>query len=63
MIIKKTGFAGKVVSLALKHSGAYDYINERIAEKIVDLGVDPNIYWRDTIRPPQRPPRRWTPCA
>ena len=50
-VIKRTGFAGKVINLALKHSGAYDFINTAFAKAIVDAGADPNIYWRETVLP------------
>lgn len=50
-VIKRTGFAGKVINLALKHSGAYDVINQHFAQAIVEGGADPNIYWREKILP------------
>ncbi len=50
-VIKRTGFAGKVINLALKHSGAYDLVNEHFAQSIVAAGADPNIYWREKVLP------------
>lgn len=50
-VLKRTGFAGKVISIAFQHSGAYDHINAYFAQAIVDAGADPNILWREEVLP------------
>ncbi len=50
-VVKRTGFVGKAINLAMKHSGAYAVINQHFAQAIVDAGADPNVIWREKVVP------------
>ncbi|MEP6714016.1 MAG: DUF4157 domain-containing protein [Terriglobia bacterium] len=48
---KRLGTKGKIVTLILEETGAIGLFSDRIAHEIVGAGADPNIYWRETIKP------------
>jgi hypothetical protein len=50
-VVKRLGLKARVTFFVLQKTGALDVVNERVANEIVQAGVDPNIYWRAQIVP------------
>ncbi|PYS72058.1 MAG: hypothetical protein DMF69_08640, partial [Acidobacteria bacterium] len=50
-VVKRLGLKARAVFFLLEKTGALDFFNERVADEIVQAGVDPNIYWREQVVP------------